>query len=77
MGESRDRFREALGAHIDVIDVDSIREAVRTAWRLAPPHGTVLLAPACASFDMFRDYAERGEAFKDEVLRLESDVSRE
>ena len=33
-------------------------------------HATVVLAPACASFDMFRDYAERGQVFKKEVLKL-------
>jgi UDP-N-acetylmuramoylalanine--D-glutamate ligase len=38
-------------------------EAVRAAFELTPAHGTVLLAPACASFDMFRDYEERGERF--------------
>jgi UDP-N-acetylmuramoylalanine--D-glutamate ligase len=73
MGESRERFRDVLGAHVDVIEVDSLREAVRVAWRLAPPQGTVLLAPACASFDMFRDYAERGQVFKDEVMRLQEE----
>ena len=39
--------------------------------RSAPPGGTVVLAPACSSFDMFRDYAERGRAFKQEVARLQ------
>jgi UDP-N-acetylmuramoylalanine--D-glutamate ligase len=73
MGESRERFRDALGAHVDVIEVDSLREAVRVAWGLAPPQGTVLLVPACASFDMFRDYAERGQLFKDEVMRLQEE----
>jgi len=43
---------------------------VRHAWRLAKPDGVVLLAPACSSFDMFVDYADRGRAFKDEVLNL-------
>jgi UDP-N-acetylmuramoylalanine--D-glutamate ligase len=38
---------------------------------LAKPSGVVLLAPACASFDMFRDYAERGRRFKEEVARLQ------
>lgn len=47
-----------------------MRAAVETAWRLAPAGGVVVLAPACASFDMFRDYAERGRVFKAEVARL-------
>jgi UDP-N-acetylmuramoylalanine--D-glutamate ligase len=41
----------------------SIEEAARTAFDLAPSGGTVLLAPACASWDMFRDYEERGDRF--------------
>ncbi len=41
----------------------SIEEATRVAFEAAPSGGTVLLAPACASWDMFRDYAERGERF--------------
>ena len=50
----------------------SLDEAVRTAFALAQPGGVVLLAPACSSFDMFRDYAERGRTFKEEVARLAS-----
>ena len=49
---------------------ETLPEAVRRAFDLAPSGGTVLLAPACASFDMFRDYAERGQIFKREVMRL-------
>jgi UDP-N-acetylmuramoylalanine--D-glutamate ligase len=41
----------------------SIEDAVRTARELVPADGTVLLAPACASWDMFRDYGERGDRF--------------
>ena len=53
--------------------------AVRTAFASASPGGTVVLAPACASFDMFRDYAERGRVFKQEVRRLQEEwnVTRE
>ena len=49
-------------------------EAVRLGFAMAPPGGTVLLAPACASFDMFADYAERGRRFKDAVARLAFEV---
>jgi UDP-N-acetylmuramoylalanine--D-glutamate ligase len=45
-------------------------EAVERAFAAAAPGDTVVLAPACSSFDMFRDYAERGRVFKDEVRRL-------
>jgi UDP-N-acetylmuramoylalanine--D-glutamate ligase len=52
----------------------SMDEAVRIGFASAPPGGTVLLAPACASFDMFADYAERGRRFKDAVARLAFEV---
>jgi UDP-N-acetylmuramoylalanine--D-glutamate ligase len=70
IGESRARFREALAGVVPVVEAETLRQAVEDAWRLARPEGIVLLAPACASFDMFRDYAERGRAFKEEVARL-------
>ena len=45
-------------------------DAVRQAHTMAPEGGTVLLAPACSSFDMFADYSARGRAFVEEVQRL-------
>jgi UDP-N-acetylmuramoylalanine--D-glutamate ligase len=53
-----------------VIDAASMADAVRAGFDAAPPGGVVVLAPACASFDMFGDYAERGRVFKQEVLKL-------
>jgi UDP-N-acetylmuramoylalanine--D-glutamate ligase len=79
IGEARAAVRQALGDVVGVIDAASMAEAVRAALGAAPPGGTVVLAPACASFDMFRDYAERGRVFKQEVRTLarELDESRE
>jgi UDP-N-acetylmuramoylalanine--D-glutamate ligase len=45
-------------------------DAVSMAYRLAEPGDSVLLSTACASFDMFRDYAERGRIFKEAVKRI-------
>jgi UDP-N-acetylmuramoylalanine--D-glutamate ligase len=70
IGEARDRIVAALGSSLPVIPCGSLAEAVDRAWAEAAPGDTVLLAPACSSFDMFEDYAARGRAFKDEVRRL-------
>jgi len=70
IGEARPLIREALGDVFPVHEAPSFEAAVRTAFALARPRGVVLLAPACASFDMFRDYAERGRRFKEIVRGL-------
>jgi UDP-N-acetylmuramoylalanine--D-glutamate ligase len=70
IGESRPLVVAALGDLLPVHEAGSLADAVGTAYELARPDGTVLLAPACSSFDMFADYAERGRRFKEEVARL-------
>jgi UDP-N-acetylmuramoylalanine--D-glutamate ligase len=75
IGEAAPLVRGALAARVPVHGAGDMASAVRTAFALAAPGETVLLAPACSSFDMFRDYAERGRAFKQEVARLQSDWS--
>jgi UDP-N-acetylmuramoylalanine--D-glutamate ligase len=70
IGEAAPLVHAALAGVVPVHDAGSMASAVRTAADLARPGGVVLLAPACSSFDMFRDYAERGRAFKDEVGKL-------
>jgi UDP-N-acetylmuramoylalanine--D-glutamate ligase len=74
IGEAKSLVRDALAGAVDVYTADTMSEAVARAFALAKPAGTVLLAPACASFDMFRDYAERGRVFKEEVARLQPSV---
>lgn len=73
IGESRPLVAEALGGHVALHEADDMSSAVRTAFASAAPGHTVVLAPACASFDMFRDYAARGHAFKQEVRRLQEE----
>lgn len=70
IGEARPLVRAALESVVPVIEADTMAEAVQLGRDRAPAGGTVLLAPACASFDMFKDYAARGAAFVEAVRRL-------
>ncbi len=70
IGEARHRVREALSPVVPVFDCAGLEEAVALAYEEADPGDTVLLAPACSSFDMFKDYADRGDSFKRIVLDL-------
>ncbi|MFD3944589.1 UDP-N-acetylmuramoyl-L-alanine--D-glutamate ligase [Streptomyces sp. NPDC058579] len=78
IGADRALIREALARHapeVPVVDLErtdtgAMSEAVQEAARLAQPGDTVLLAPACASMDMFTNYNKRGEAFADAVRAL-------
>jgi UDP-N-acetylmuramoylalanine--D-glutamate ligase len=70
IGEARPLVKAALQDVLPVEEAESLGDAVRRAWDLAVPDGVVLLAPGCASFDMFADYAERGRKFKEEVRKL-------
>lgn len=74
IGEARPRIKAALEGAVAVRDAATLRDAVRAGYAAASPTGTVLLAPACSSFDMFRDYAERGRAFKAEVAELKREL---
>ncbi len=58
------------GSGVEILQVGSLQEAVEAAQRLAQPGDAVLLSPACASFDMFRNYIHRAEVFVDAVNRL-------
>ncbi len=70
LGEARHRINEALGSLTETVVVDSFEEAVKKARLTASVGDTVLLCPSCSSFDMFRDYKERGERFKTLVEAL-------
>jgi len=70
IGEAAPMMAEAFAGAVVVERAASMADAVRRAYALARPAGTVVLAPACSSFDMFADYGDRGRQFKEEVARL-------
>jgi UDP-N-acetylmuramoylalanine--D-glutamate ligase len=63
IGEAKEKIRTALGHLTDTRLAGTLDEAVMLARRLTAPGGVVLFSPACSSFDMFRNYEERGERF--------------
>ncbi|MCS6924851.1 MAG: UDP-N-acetylmuramoyl-L-alanine--D-glutamate ligase [Candidatus Binatia bacterium] len=63
-GQAKETIRAALARETEAVLVDTLPEAVRQAAVIAEEGDTVLLAPACASFDQFRDYAHRGQVFR-------------
>jgi len=75
IGEAAPLIHHALEPALPVLDAADMVAAVRTAFAMASPGQAVLLAPACASFDMFVNYAERGRVFKREVRRLAEEWS--
>jgi UDP-N-acetylmuramoylalanine--D-glutamate ligase len=70
IGASADEVVGIFQGRVPTRKAGSIEEAAHTAFELAPAGGSVLLAPACASWDMFRDYAERGDRFAAAALQI-------
>jgi UDP-N-acetylmuramoylalanine--D-glutamate ligase len=69
-GKSKERFSQIFGPHLPVIKVDSLEEGVKRAFKMAKGGDIVLFSPGCSSFDLFRNYKERGKAFLDEVRKI-------
>jgi UDP-N-acetylmuramoylalanine--D-glutamate ligase len=74
IGEAASELVAIFEGAVPVRKAGTMEEAVRAAHELAPPGGVVLLAPACASQDMFRDYVERGERFRAAAAALAAEV---
>ena len=70
IGRDAKRIEEAVRGSCPIAHAGDMDEAVRLARDYAEPGDHVLLSPACASFDMYRNYAHRGEVFADAVRRL-------
>ncbi len=71
LGVDNKKIIDAFGNIVDMmVEVDNMRDAVHTAKHIAEKGDTVLLSPACASFDLFKNYEDRGNQFKNEVRNL-------
>jgi UDP-N-acetylmuramoylalanine--D-glutamate ligase len=71
LGVDNKKIIDAFGNVVDVmIEVDSMNDAVKMSQRLAEKGDNVLLSPACASFDLFENYEDRGKQFKNAVQNL-------
>ena len=70
IGEASEAMQAVWGDSVTCLPCETLKEAVSAAWASAKPGDTVLLSPACTSFDQFRSFGERGELFVREVNRL-------
>ncbi len=71
MGLDNRKIHEAFGKEVEVmVNTTSAKEAVHSAFHLANKGDVVLLSPACSSFDLFKNYEDRGRLFKEAVRDL-------
>ncbi len=70
IGETRENLMKAISGSTEVYTEGSLADALNRSILIATPGDVVLLSPACASFDMFRDFEERGKVFKEIVLKI-------
>lgn len=70
IGEARTKIKKSLQGFVDIEENSSIEDAVYSAYKQAEEGDAVLLSPMCSSFDMFRNYQDRGDAFRNAVYKL-------
>mgnify|MGYP001312745711 FL=1 len=71
LGLDNKKIIETFSSVVDsIIETSTMTDAVRNAYKIAKPNEIVLLSPACSSFDLFKDYEDRGNQFKEQVRNL-------
>lgn len=71
LGKDNEKIINAFSGKVsEIMDTHSMEDAVAQSYRVSRPGDTVLLSPACASFDLFRNYEDRGDQFKEAVRKL-------
>ncbi|MEO1012978.1 MAG: UDP-N-acetylmuramoyl-L-alanine--D-glutamate ligase [Bacteroidota bacterium] len=71
LGLENEKIKDAFGNVVDLmVETFAMEEAVKVAYKIAERGDTVLLSPACASFDLFKNYEDRGDQFKEAIKNL-------
>lgn len=74
LGKDNSKLRAAFHKQIiNLLETDNMKSAVRSAMKYAETNDVVLLSPACSSFDLFKNYEDRGNQFKEAVLELKKE----
>ena len=74
IGEDADNIEAQLAGYAPIVRAGSMDDAVKKGVEAAKSGDTVLLAPACASFDMFQSYEQRGSVYKSAVKKLQAEM---